>query len=134
MRFSDVGIYYIFALYIMTGRIIALYIYLARAKIAFYINTIILVSAAIYRSILLFIILIYIPHFCFKFNQISKILISIFDIIKVFENMKYVYFIRAFRLRFREKWINSYLLNANFIPIFLFIKCSDRESSLNADN
>jgi hypothetical protein len=87
----------------MADRIIALYIYLIRAKIISYVNAVILISAAIYRSILLFIILIYIPHFSFGFSQIFKILISIFDIIKIFENIKYAYFIRASQLRFREK-------------------------------
>jgi hypothetical protein len=103
MRFFGVRIYYISVLYIMADRIIALYIYLARAKIISYMNIVILVSAAIYRSILPSIILIYIPHFNFRFSQISKILISIFDIIRIFGNMKYAYFIRASRLRFREK-------------------------------
>jgi hypothetical protein len=87
----------------MADHIIALYIYLARAKIIFYVNTVILVNAAIYRSILFFIALIYISHFNFRFSQIFRILISIFDIIKIFENVKYIYFIRASRLRFREK-------------------------------
>jgi hypothetical protein len=101
----------------MAGCIIALYIYLIQAKIISYMNTIILINAIIYRSILFFIILIYISYFNFKFNQIFRILISIFDIIRIFGNIKYIYFIRAFRLRFREKWINSYLLGANFIII-----------------
>jgi hypothetical protein len=103
MRFSDVEIYYIPVLYIMADHIIALYICLTRAKIVFHVNTIILINAAIYRSILLSIILIYIPYFNFEFSQISRILISIFGIIKIFENIKYVCFIRASRLHFREK-------------------------------
>jgi hypothetical protein len=103
MRFSGVGIYHILVLYIMTDRIIALYIYLARAKIIFYIDAIILISAIIYRSILFFIILIYAPYFNFKFSQIFRILILIFDIIKIFGNMKHAYFIRASRLHFSEK-------------------------------
>jgi hypothetical protein len=118
MRFSDAEIYHIPVLYIITDRIIALYIYLARAKIIPHVNTIILISAAIYRSILPSIALIYAPHFNFKSNKTPRILISVFDIIKIFENIKYVYFTRASRLRFREKWINSYLLSANFISIF----------------
>jgi hypothetical protein len=104
----------------MADRIIALYIYLARAKIVSHVDIIILISAVICRSILLSIILIYVPYFSFGFSQISRILISIFGIIKIFGNVKYICFIRAFRLHFREKWINSYLLGANFIPI-LFI-------------
>jgi hypothetical protein len=103
MRFFGAEIYYIPVLYIMADRIIALYIYLIRVKIIFYVNTIILISATIYRSILFFIILIYAPYFNFEFSQISRILISIFDIIKIFENIKYAYSIRASRLRFREK-------------------------------
>jgi hypothetical protein len=103
MRFFGAGIYYISILYIMANRIIALYICLIRAKIILYIKTVILINAAIYRFILSLIILIYISHFNFKFNQISKILISIFDIIKVFENVKDFYFIRTSRLHFREK-------------------------------
>jgi hypothetical protein len=126
--------YVIPVLYIITDRIIALYIYLIRAKIIFHVNAVILISAIIYRSILPSIALIYIPYFSFEFSQIFKILISIFDIIRIFGNIKYAYFIRASRLRFREKWISSYLLGANFILFFLFIKCSGRESSLNADN
>jgi hypothetical protein len=118
MRFSGVEIYYIFVLYIIADRIIALYIYLARAKIIFYVDTIISVSATIYRFILPFIVLINIPYFSFRFSQISRILFSMFDIIKIFENIRYVCFIRASRLHFREKWINSYLLGANFISIF----------------
>ncbi len=42
----------------MTGRIIILYIYLARAKIALYIDAVILINIVIYRSILFLIILI----------------------------------------------------------------------------
>jgi hypothetical protein len=102
----------------MADRIIALYIYLIWAKIISYINIVILISAAIYRFILFFIILIYALYFSFGFSQIFRILISIFDIIRIFGNMRYIYFIRAFRLLFREKWINSYLLGANSIPFF----------------
>jgi hypothetical protein len=69
----------------MIDRIIALYIYLTRAKIIFYINAVILISAAIYRFILFSIALIYVPHFSLGFNQIFSILISVFDIIKVLE-------------------------------------------------
>ncbi len=58
MRFLREGVYYIFAPYIITGRIIILYIYLARAKIIFYVNAVILVSIIIYRFILLLIGLI----------------------------------------------------------------------------
>jgi hypothetical protein len=60
MRFSGAGIYFILILYIIVDRIIALYIYLIRPKIILYIDAIILISAAIYRSILFFIVLIYI--------------------------------------------------------------------------
>jgi hypothetical protein len=105
MRFSGAKIYYISVLYVIACRIIALYIYLIRAKIVSYINAVILISAIIYRSILFFIILIYVP-----------------------------YFIRASRLRFREKWMNSYFSDANFNLIFLFIKCSGREFSLDVNN
>ncbi len=42
----------------MTERIIALYIYLARAKIAPYIDAVILINIIIYRSILSLIVLI----------------------------------------------------------------------------
>jgi hypothetical protein len=52
----------------MADRIIALYIYLIRAKKIFYMNAVILISAAIYRFILLFIILIYVPYFNFRFS------------------------------------------------------------------
>jgi hypothetical protein len=103
MRFSDAEIYYISVLYIMIDRIIALYIYLIRARIASYVNAVILISAIIYRSILFFIILIYILYFNFGFSQIFKFLFSIFDIIKIFGNIRYAYSIRASRLHFREK-------------------------------
>jgi hypothetical protein len=120
MRFSDAEIYYIPVLYIMADRIIELYIYLIRAKIIFYMDAVILISAAIYRFILFFIILIYVPYFSFEFNQIFRILISMLDVIRIFGNVRYVYFIRVSRLRFREKRINSYLSGGNFISI-LFI-------------
>jgi hypothetical protein len=68
MRLSDVKIYYIPVLYIMAGRIIALYIYLIRAKIIPYVDTVILISAAIYRFTLFSIALIYAPYFSFGFN------------------------------------------------------------------
>ncbi len=42
----------------MIGRIIILYIYLARAKVIFYVDAVILISVAIYRFILFLIILI----------------------------------------------------------------------------
>jgi hypothetical protein len=87
IRFSGAEIYYISILYIIADRIIALYIYLTRAKIASYVNAVILISAIIYRSILSSIALIYAPYFNFEFNQIFRILISIFDIIKS-ENIK----------------------------------------------
>jgi hypothetical protein len=119
MRFSGAEIYYILILYIIIDRIIALYIYLIRTKIISYVIAISLLNAIIYHFILFFIILIYYPYFSFRFSQISRILISIFDIIRIFENIKYAYSIRASRLRFREKWISLYLLGANFIPIFL---------------
>jgi hypothetical protein len=103
----------------MADLIIAPYIYLIRIKVVSHVNAVILINAIIYRSILSFKILIYIPYFNFEFNQIFRILISIFDIIRIFRNVRYICFIREFRLRFREKWISSYLLGANFIFIFL---------------
>ncbi len=42
----------------MAGRIIVLYIYLARAKVALYINAVILIKTIIYRFILSLIVLI----------------------------------------------------------------------------
>ncbi len=121
MRFLKKKIYYIPAPYIMTGRIIVLYIYLARAKIISYIDAVILISIIIYRFILLLIVLIWVFYFSFGFSQIPRILISVLNVIRVFGSMRYVYSVYAFRLRFREKWISSYFSDTNFIPIFFYL-------------
>src|SRR6266536_426181 len=83
MRFLREGIYYIFTSYIITGRIIVLYIYLARANIILYINTVILINVVICRSILFLIILIWVSYFSFGSSQILRILISVPGVIKV---------------------------------------------------
>ncbi len=65
MRFLKKKVCYIPTLYIMTGRIIVLYIYLARAKIVLYVDAVILINTAIYRSILSLIVLIWALYFSF---------------------------------------------------------------------
>ncbi len=58
IRFLREGVYYISLPYIIIGRIIVLYIYLARAKIAPYIDAVILINIIIYLFILSLIVLI----------------------------------------------------------------------------
>ncbi len=118
MRFLRERVYYISTLYIIIGRIIILYIYLARAKITPYIDAVILISIIIDRFILFLIVLIWVLYFSFGSSQILRILILVFNVIKVFGSVKYVYFIYAFRLRFSEKWISLYFSGVNFIFIF----------------
>jgi len=129
MRFLKKGVYHILTSYIMIGRIIVLYIYLARAKIAFYINAITLSNVAIYRSILPLIALIWAPHFNFRSSYILRILILILGVIKTFKSVRHVYFTYTFRLRFREKWISSYFFGINFISMF-FIYWTQRSWTL----
>src|SRR6266536_3717167 len=83
MRFLREEIYYISTPYIMTGRIIVLYTYLARAKITPHINAVTLINTIICRSILFLIILIWGFYFSFGSSQILRILISVPGVIKV---------------------------------------------------